>query len=67
MNEGVNEVKYVGVDVGKRKCRAAVVDEDGVLIKEFSFTNDFFRHRKGCFRAFHLRKGCYGVHWKPLG
>jgi transposase len=42
MNErGVNEVKYVGVDVGKRKCRAAVVDEDGVLVEEFSFTNDF--------------------------
>jgi transposase len=31
----------VGVDVGKRKCRAAVVDGDGVLIKEFSFVNDF--------------------------
>jgi len=29
------------VDVGKRKCRAAIVDEDGVLIKEFSFVNDF--------------------------
>jgi len=34
-------VGYVGVDIGKRKCRAAVVDEDGVLIKEFSFLNDF--------------------------
>jgi len=34
-------VGYVGVDIGKRKCRAAVVDEDGVLIKEFSFVNDF--------------------------
>jgi len=37
----VNGLRYVGVDVGKRKCRAAVVDEDGVLIKEFSFVNDF--------------------------
>jgi transposase len=32
---------YVGVDVGKRKCRAAVVDGDGVLVDEFSFSNDF--------------------------
>jgi transposase len=34
-------VKYVGVDVSKRKCRAAVVDEEGVLVDEFSFANDF--------------------------
>jgi transposase len=32
---------YVGVDVSKRKCRAAVVDGDGVLVDEFSFSNDF--------------------------
>jgi len=36
-------MRFVGVDVGKRKCRAAVVDGDGVLIKEFSFINDFSR------------------------
>jgi predicted NBD/HSP70 family sugar kinase len=34
-------MKYVGVDVGKRKYRAAIVDEDGVLIKGLSFVNDF--------------------------
>jgi len=39
--KGVNGLRYVGVDVGKRKCRAAVVDEDGVLVDEFSFFNDF--------------------------
>ena len=27
--------------IGKRKCRAAAVDGDGVLIKGFSFVNDF--------------------------
>jgi len=37
--KGVNGMRYV--DVGKRRCRAAVVDGDGVLIKEFSFFNDF--------------------------
>jgi len=31
----------VGVDVSKRKCRAAVVDGDGVLVDEFNFSNDF--------------------------
>jgi transposase len=31
----------VGVDVGKGKCRAAFVDGDGVLVKEFCFVNDF--------------------------
>lgn len=42
MNEGeVNGLRYVGIDISKRKCRAAIVDEDGVLIKEFSFFNDF--------------------------
>jgi transposase len=37
----VSEAMYVGVDVSKRKCRAAVVDGDGVLVDEFSFSNDF--------------------------
>ncbi|MGB9854281.1 MAG: IS110 family transposase [Candidatus Bathyarchaeales archaeon] len=34
-------MRYVGVDLGKRKCRAAVVDREGVLVDEFSFSNDF--------------------------
>lgn len=28
------------MDLGKRRCRAAVVDEDGVLVDELSFSND---------------------------
>jgi len=31
----------VGVDISKRKCRAAVIDRDGEVVDEFSFRNDF--------------------------
>jgi len=31
----------VGGDVSKRTCWAAVVDGAGVLVDEFSFSNDF--------------------------
>jgi len=42
MNGEVNErMRYVGVDVSKRKCRAAFIDEDGEVVDEFSFRNDF--------------------------
>ena len=34
-------MRYIGVDVSKGKCRAAVVDEDGEIVDEFSFSNDF--------------------------
>lgn len=34
-------VRYVGVDINKRKCRAAVIDGDGEVVDEFSFGNDF--------------------------
>ena len=34
-------VRYVGGDVSKRKCRAAFIDEDGEVVDEFSFRNDF--------------------------
>jgi len=37
----VSGVRYVGVDLSKRRCRVAVVDGDGVLVDEFSFSNDF--------------------------
>jgi len=32
-------VMYVGVDVHKRVCRAAVVNDEGELVDEFSFRN----------------------------
>ena len=35
-----NEIKYVGVDIGNRKCRAAVMDPEGTIVKEFTFNND---------------------------
>jgi len=33
-------MKYVGVDIGKWKCRAAVTDPDGTIMEEFTFPND---------------------------
>jgi transposase len=32
-------VMYVGVDVHKKVCRAAIVDEEGEVVDEFSFRN----------------------------
>ena len=40
---------YVSVDVSKRGCWAAVVDGDGVLVDEFSFSNDFEGIKTVCF------------------
>jgi len=33
-------VKYVGIDVHKKMCQAAVLDEDGSLLDEMRFPND---------------------------
>ena len=33
-------MRYVGIDVGKQRCRAAVMDEKGFLVQEFSFRNN---------------------------
>ena len=32
-------MKYIGVDVGKKKCQACIMDEDGGVLDEFRFTN----------------------------
>ena len=34
-------MKYVGVDIGNRECRAAFIDGVGGVVEEFSFRNDF--------------------------
>ncbi len=34
------KVRFVGIDVGKTKCRAAIMDEEGIMIDEFNFTNN---------------------------
>jgi hypothetical protein len=34
------KMKYVGVDIGKWRCRAAVMDPEGTVIDEFAFNND---------------------------
>ena len=33
-------MKYVGVDIGKRKCRAAIMNSEGKIEKELDFCNN---------------------------
>ena len=33
-------MKYIGVDVGKKRCQACIMDEDGEILDEFPFTNN---------------------------
>ena len=33
-------VGFVGIDIGKAKCRAAIMDPSGVILDEFAFTNN---------------------------
>ncbi|RLC73445.1 MAG: hypothetical protein DRI26_00830 [Chloroflexi bacterium] len=39
-SQEVEKMKYVGVDIGKWKCRAAVMGPDGAIIEAFTFNND---------------------------
>jgi len=32
-------MRYMGVDVGKKRCQACVMDEEGQVVEEFPFTN----------------------------
>ena len=34
------EVRFVGIDIGKAKCRAAIMDPGGLILEEFTFTNN---------------------------
>lgn len=36
----VNTGRYVGVDIGKKKCSAAIMDQQGIIDDEFTFTNN---------------------------
>ncbi|MEM3119161.1 MAG: transposase, partial [Nitrososphaerales archaeon] len=33
-------MKYVGIDIGKKKCQTCIMDEDGTILDEFVFSND---------------------------
>ncbi len=33
-------MKYVGVDIGKKKCRAALINPQGKIVKELDFSNN---------------------------
>jgi hypothetical protein len=37
----VNETRCIGIDVGKRRCQACVMDEQGSIVEEFVFENSF--------------------------
>lgn len=32
--------RYIGIDIGKKKCRACVMDTDGFVLDEFNFENN---------------------------
>lgn len=32
--------RYIGIDIGKRKCRACIMDEKGLVLDEFDFENN---------------------------
>jgi len=34
-------MRYIGVDVGKKRCQACIMDGEGVVIDEFPFDNTF--------------------------
>jgi transposase len=33
-------VRFVGLDIGKWKCRAAIMNQEGTILQEFTFSND---------------------------
>jgi transposase len=37
---GVKRMMYVGVDVGKSKCRASMMNTEGKIMKELDFCNN---------------------------
>lgn len=32
-------MRFVGIDIGKAKCRVAIMDRGGIILEEFTFTN----------------------------
>jgi transposase len=34
-------MRYIGVDVGKKRYQAHITDEEGVILDEFPFDNTF--------------------------
>jgi len=47
-----NKMRYVGIDIGKWRCRAAVMDPEGTIIEEFTFNSWApWMRMSGCFSA----------------
>ena len=40
MNGWVERMNNLGIDVGKKKCRAALKDDRGEILNEFFFSNN---------------------------
>lgn len=38
--EDGEQMNYIGVDVGKKRCQACIMDEEGEILEEFPFTNN---------------------------
>lgn len=32
--------RYIGIDIGKKKCRACIMDDKGFVLDEFNFENN---------------------------
>jgi len=39
--KGGEQVRYIGVDVGKKRYQVCITDEHGVILNEFPFDNTF--------------------------
>ena len=33
-------MRIIGVDMGKKRCQACIMDEEGVVVEKFPFTNN---------------------------
>ncbi|MEM3098172.1 MAG: transposase, partial [Nitrososphaerales archaeon] len=39
MDNDEEEKRYVGIDIGKSRCRACIIDKKGFVVDEFNFEN----------------------------
>jgi predicted NBD/HSP70 family sugar kinase len=58
-------VNSLGIDVGKKKCRAALKDERGNIIREFFFSNNNEGISALIQSASHFGKLWLVIYWSP--
>ena len=54
-------MRHIGIDVGKSRCQACIMDEDGGILNEFPFTND----AEGIHRLLELADTGPRLWWSP--